>query len=58
MTPTREIHADGWCVRLDLSRQVLRLEVPEPFIDWQRGRRKDAGFPLQPVFPLKINGPV
>ena len=28
MAAIREVHADGWCVRLDLARQVLRLEVP------------------------------
>ena len=46
MPPTSEVHADGWCVRLDLGRQVLRLEVPEAVIDWHRGGRKAAGPPL------------
>ena len=55
MSPTREVRADGWCVRLGLSRQILRLEVPEAFAE--RGRRS-AGPPLSPVLPLSEDGPV
>jgi hypothetical protein len=29
MTAVREVHADGYCVRLGLDRQVLQLDVPE-----------------------------
>src|SRR3712207_4605764 len=58
MSATREVHADGWCVRLDLARQVLRLEVPEPVADWHRGRKKPAGTPLLPVLPHAKGGPV
>ena len=29
ITVIREVHANGWCARLDLSGQVLSLEVPE-----------------------------
>jgi hypothetical protein len=58
MPPTREVHADGWCVRLDLGRQVLRLEVPEADSDWHPGARKASGPPLSPVLPLVADGPV
>ena len=36
----REVHADGWCVRLDLSRQVLGLEVPEFLLGWRPEREQ------------------
>src|SRR5438270_43035 len=29
MPLTREVHADGWCVRVHLARQVLALDIPE-----------------------------
>jgi hypothetical protein len=35
MPAIREVHADDWCVRLDLSRQVLALEVPESVFGWR-----------------------
>jgi hypothetical protein len=35
MTVLREVHADGWCVRLDLGRQVLRQRC-------DRFKRQDA----------------
>jgi hypothetical protein len=57
MTATREVHADGWCVCLDMSRQVLRLEVPEAD-DWHHERRRSADPPLRPVLPLDGDGPV
>ncbi len=58
MSPTREIHADGWCVRLDIGHQILRLEIPEAVIDWNRGRRKSASPPVSPILPLTADGPV
>lgn len=58
MVAIREVHADGWCVRLDLGRQVLRLEVPDVVVDWQRGREKAVGPPLAPTLPLAADGPV
>jgi hypothetical protein len=57
MTSTREVHADGWRVRLGIDRQVLRLEVPEAANGWQRGRRP-AEPPLAPVLPRSEAGPV
>jgi hypothetical protein len=56
MPTTREVHADGWCVRLDLSRQVLALEVPEFTFDW-RPEGERAG-PLLPTPPAADSGPV
>ena len=54
MIPTREVHAGDWVVRLDLSRQALRVDVSED--DWDGGR-KPRGRPVSPV--LKIDdGPV
>jgi hypothetical protein len=53
----REVHAEGWRVRLDIGRQVLRLEVPEE-IDWHDGRRKSAGPPVLPTFPHTADAPV
>ncbi|MGL4553208.1 MAG: hypothetical protein ACRC33_18745 [Gemmataceae bacterium] len=47
MSATREVTAGGWRVRLDPSRQVLRLEVPET-----AGRP-----PLSPVLPPGEDGP-
>jgi hypothetical protein len=47
MPVIREVHADGWRVRLDLSRQELRLEVAES----NRAR-------LLPVAPRTKDGPV
>jgi hypothetical protein len=57
MTANREVHADGWCVRLDIGRQVLCLEVPETDSHWHQGGRRSAGPPLLPVPPL-ADGPV
>src|SRR5262245_37429048 len=51
MSVLREVHADGWCVRLDLQSQVLHIEVPE-LIDGRPG-----GEPLLPTLPLD-DGPV
>jgi hypothetical protein len=56
MPTTREVHADGWLVRLDLSGQVLRLEVPEFVTAWHP-REKD-GEPLMPTLPAADAGPV
>jgi hypothetical protein len=56
MAPIREVHADGWCVRLDLSRQVLGMEVPEFVLSWHpEGEPAD---PLLPTPPASDNGPV
>jgi hypothetical protein len=52
----REVHAEGWCVRLDLSRQVLGLEVPEYVLGWRpNGEEAD---PLRPTPPAADAGPV
>jgi hypothetical protein len=56
MPVTREIHADGWCVRLDLSRQVLALEVPEFTFGWRPGDERAE--PLLPTPPAAEAGPV
>lgn len=47
MPAIREVHADGWCVRLDLSRQVLSLEVPEFIFDW-----RPEGEQAEPLLPV------
>src|SRR5262245_60246069 len=57
-TTIREVHADGWRVRLDLARQVLRLEVTEAVRDWNGTRRMPAGTPLAPVPVFSQGGPV
>lgn len=53
MPVTREVHAGGWCVRLDLSRQVLGLDAP-------RINLPGAGSPgaLLPTPPLLEHSPV
>jgi hypothetical protein len=56
MSILREVHADAWRVRLDMSRQVLRLEVPEFY--WHHGGRRPAETPLLPTLPLTLDGPV
>jgi hypothetical protein len=57
MSITREVHADGWCVRFDLSRQVLRLEVPEAPEEHRHGGRPPSPL-LSPVLPFSAVGPV
>jgi hypothetical protein len=54
MPPIRECSAQGWRVRLDLSRQVLELEVPESEQGFRRG--KDEAIPLQPTLPAATAG--
>src|SRR5207249_604057 len=49
MPAIREVHADGWRVRLDLAGQVLRLEVSE---------YEQPQAPLLPALPFAENGPV
>jgi hypothetical protein len=56
MPATRVVHADGWCVRLDLCRQVLALEVPE-FIIGRRPDGEGAG-PLLSMPPAADSGAV
>jgi hypothetical protein len=56
MPPTREVHADGWCVRLDLSRQVLALEVPEFVFGWRP--EGEQARPLLPTPPATDRDPV
>jgi hypothetical protein len=51
----REVHDYGWRVRLDLSAQVLRIEVPEKFADLA-GNDPDAAVPLAPTLPLTEDG--
>jgi hypothetical protein len=51
----REVHADGWCVRLDLGPQVLGIEVPEQSSAWPRDREEE---PLLSAPPLVEGGPV
>ena len=58
MSSLREVQAGDWCVRLDLGRQVLRLEVPDAIVDWNSGRSKTAGLPLLPTLPMTADGPV
>src|SRR6516162_3297341 len=48
MSATRVIHKRGWRVRLDLSEQVLSLDVPE----WDWARRDDR---LSPTMPYGDN---
>ena len=55
MPATREVHAEGWCVRLDLSRQVLAVEVPKFALGW-RPHGERAG--LLPTPPAAGTGPV
>src|SRR5262249_42425246 len=57
MTATREVHVDGWNVRLDPGRQVLRLEVPELFAR-PRGSRISTEPPLLPTLPFTGKGPL
>src|SRR4051794_41206084 len=56
MSVTREVHADGWCVRLDLSGQVLSMEVPEFIFGWHE--EADQAQPLLPTPPATEAGPV
>jgi hypothetical protein len=56
MPVTRDVHADGWCVRLDLTRQVLALEAPE-FTFGPRPEGEGAGR-LLPTPPAADSGPV
>ena len=50
MPVIREIHAEGWCVRLDLGQQVLALNVPEHNpLRWH----EDG---LSPTVPLAFDG--
>ncbi len=58
MPVIREVHEAGQCVRLDLTRQVLRLEVPEVFSHRRPGERDHADPPLLDILPHKTNGPV
>ncbi len=55
MAAVREVHDDGWCVRLDLSNQVLLLDVPKAVT---AGRRREMDAPLLPVPPAMNDGPV
>jgi hypothetical protein len=58
VTIIREVHANGWCVRLDVTRQVLRLEVPEPEPEWHCGRWRTTVPPLLPLLPFRADDPV
>jgi hypothetical protein len=50
MHVVREVHAEGWTVRLDLSGQVLAIDVPQHnFVRWD----EDA---LSPTIPLAFDG--
>jgi hypothetical protein len=50
MSVIREIHAEGWSVRLDLAAQVLAIDVPQHnFVHWH----EDA---LSPAVPLAFDG--
>jgi len=49
MSVIREVHTGAWCVRLDLCRQVLRLEAAE---------YQEAGGPLLRTLPVAEPGPV
>jgi hypothetical protein len=54
MEVIREVHADDWCVRLDLSGQVLRLEIPEIIASY----KDEPAPPLLPCLPRNENEPV
>jgi hypothetical protein len=54
MSALREVHSDGWTVRLDLSRQVLQVEIPEDHGGWT-GRKST---PILPVLPRQEDSPV
>jgi hypothetical protein len=50
MSVVREVHAEGWLVRLDLGGQVLAIDVPpHNFVRWH----EDA---LSPTVPLAFDG--
>ena len=50
MSVIREVHAEGWSVRLDLAPQVLAIDVPaHNFVSW----REDS---LSPAVPLAFDG--
>ena len=55
MAASRIVHADGWCVHLDIGRQILRLEVPEAETR-RKSEGKTVGSPLLPVPPLVADG--
>jgi hypothetical protein len=54
----REVHADGWCVRLDLSGQMLRLDIPDVEDDWHDESSKSTGPVLLPALPFTSDGPI
>lgn len=56
MSVGREIRAEGWCVRLDLSRQVLGMEVPE--FEYRWGDGEEEGSTLMPMPPAGDTEPV
>jgi hypothetical protein len=56
MSVHREVHADGWCVHLDLEQQVLALEVPEVLFGWRS--EEEQASPLLPTPPAADAGPV
>lgn len=59
MPAIREVHTDGWCVRLDLAGQMLQAEVPEFVSDFRRETAPDCGDdPLLPTLPLDADAPV
>jgi hypothetical protein len=51
MSPIRDVIDEGWCVRLDLSAQRLRIDVPEHEHDISAWQADEA--PLVPVLSLK-----
>jgi hypothetical protein len=55
-SPIREVHEDGWRVRLDLGQQVLEIEVPETNYTWCGD--DETGELLLPVPPVEDDGPV
>jgi hypothetical protein len=51
----REVTEQGWCVRLDLSGQVLHAEVPDYVTAWRPGGG-DGDSPLLPTLPAGKDG--
>ena len=58
MPAVREVCSDGWCVRLDLTSQMLHIEVPEHDMDFRRLSGEDQTEPLSPTLPTASDSAV
>jgi hypothetical protein len=57
MPAIREVHSDGWNVRLDMAGQILQVDIPEYDMDFRLHDFETGEERLSPTVPTDPHSP-